>query len=249
MDECEVPALHKDNCFNSLLFVKNLPDFLPGLYICTMQDSYKHQGMRRQLIGQLSEQGVDDQRILDAFESIPRHFFLDAVFAEQAYSNMAFQIGSGQTISHPYTVAFQTLQLDVQKGDQILEVGSGSGFQTCILCQLGAKVFSIERHKELHLKAKHMVRYFGFNARLSFGDGYKGLPAFAPFDKILVTCGAPSVPEELVRQLKPGGIMIVPVGSGNTQEMKRIVRREDGSYTEEDLGSFSFVPMLKDRVK
>lgn len=214
-----------------------------------MQDSFKYKGMRRQLITELAEKGIEDQRVLDAFEAIPRHFFLDNAFAQQAYTNMAFQIGSGQTISHPYTVAFQTQLLEINKGDKILEIGSGSGFQTCILCQMGAKVFSIERHRELHLKAKRMVNHFGFNARLSFGDGYKGLPAFAPFDKVIITCGAPEIPLELVKQLKVGGLMIIPVGAGEKQMMKRVVKTSESEYTEEDLGVFSFVPMLEDRVK
>lgn len=214
-----------------------------------MQDSFKYKGMRRQLITELAEKGIEDQRVLDAFEEIPRHFFLDNAFAQQAYTNMAFQIGSGQTISHPYTVAFQTQLLEISKGDKILEIGSGSGFQTCILCQMGAKVFSIERHRELHLKAKRMVNHFGFNARLSFGDGYKGLPVFAPFDKVIITCGAPEIPLELVKQLKVGGLMIIPVGAGEKQMMKRVVKTSESEYTEEDLGVFSFVPMLEDRVK
>ena len=214
-----------------------------------MQDSFKYKGMRRHLIAELASKGIEDQRVLDAFDVIPRHFFLDNAFAEQAYTNMAFQIGSGQTISHPYTVAFQTQLLEIKKGDKILEIGSGSGYQTCVLCELGAKVYSIERHKELHLKAKRMIRHFGYSARLSFGDGYKGLPTFAPFDKVIITCGAPEIPEELLNQLKVGGLMIIPVGAGEKQMMKRVVKTSEREYTEEDLGVFSFVPMLEDRVK
>lgn len=214
-----------------------------------MRDSFKYKGMRRQLIAELAEKGIKDQRVLNAFDVIPRHFFLDNAFAEQAYTNMAFQIGSGQTISHPYTVAFQTQLLEIKKGDKILEIGSGSGFQTCVLCDLGAKVFSIERHKELHVKAKAIVQHFGYTARLSFGDGYKGLPGFAPFDKVIITCGAPEIPLELVNQLKVGGIMIIPVGAGEKQMMKRVVKTSETEFDEEDLGVFSFVPMLEDRVK
>lgn len=214
-----------------------------------MQDSFKHKGMRRQLIAELAAKGIEDQRVLDAFDAIPRHFFLDNAFTEQAYTNMAFQIGSGQTISHPYTVAFQTQLLEIKKGDKILEIGSGSGFQTCVLCELGAKVFSIERHKELHIKAKTIVQKLGYSARLSFGDGYKGLPTFAPFDKVIITCGAPEIPLELIDQLKVGGLMIIPVGAGEQQVMKRIVKTSEWNFTEEDLGVFSFVPMLEDRVK
>ena len=214
-----------------------------------MKDTFKFKGMRRRLIEELREKGISDQRILDAFDAVPRHFFLDNVFAEQAYSNMAFQIGSGQTISHPYTVAFQTDLLAIEKGDKMLEIGSGSGFQTCILCELGAKVYSIERHKPLHLKAKRMVSHFGYNARMSFGDGYKGLPAFAPFDKVIITCGAPEIPQELINQLRVGEVMIIPVGEGEKQEMKRIVKLENGALEIQDYGVFSFVPMLGNKIK
>ena len=214
-----------------------------------MRDSFKYKGMRRQLITELAAKGIEDQRVLNAFDVIPRHYFLDNAFAEQAYTNMAFQIGAGQTISHPYTVAFQTQLLHIKKGDKILEIGSGSGFQTCVLCEMGAKVFSIERHKELHLKAKNIVSQLGYTARLSFGDGYKGLPTFAPFDKIIITCGAPEIPLELVKQLKVGGIMVIPEGAGEQQMMKLIVKVSEDDFTEEDLGVFSFVPMLEDRVK
>lgn len=205
--------------------------------------------MRRKLIKELSDKGIKSERVLNCFEVIPRHYFLDNVFAEQAYSNMAFQIGSGQTISHPYTVAFQTELLDIQKGDKILEIGSGSGFQTSVLCEMGAKVFSIERHKELHLKAKNVLRHLKYNARLSFGDGYKGLPSFAPFDKIIITCGAPDIPEELLNQLKVGGIMIIPIGEGEEQQMKRVTKVADREIEVEDFGVFKFVPMLENKVK
>lgn len=205
--------------------------------------------MRRQLVRELSDRGIKSKQVLDCFEAIPRHYFLDNAFAEQAYSNTAFQIGSGQTISHPYTVAFQTELLDIQKGEKILEIGSGSGFQTCVLCEMGAKVFSIERHKELHLKAKNIVRHLKYNARLSFGDGYKGLPTFAPFDKIIITCGAPDIPEELVNQMKIGGVMIIPIGEGVEQQMKKIVKVSDSEITIEDFGVFKFVPMLENKVK
>lgn len=214
-----------------------------------MQDSYKYQGMRRQLIKELSEKGIKSQQVLMCFEVVPRHFFLDNVFAEQAYSNIAFQIGAGQTISHPYTVAFQTELLNIKKGESILEIGTGSGFQTSILCEMGAKVFSIERHKELHFKAKNILRHLKYNCRLSFGDGYKGLPSFAPFDKIIITCGAPDVPEELLNQLKVGGVMVIPIGEGEEQLMKRITKVSEHEVEIEDFGVFKFVPMLENKVK
>jgi protein-L-isoaspartate(D-aspartate) O-methyltransferase len=205
--------------------------------------------MRKKLINELREKGINQESILEAFDLVPRHYFLDNAFAEQAYSNMPFQIGSGQTISHPYTVAFQTQLLNVKQGDRILEIGTGSGFQTSILCSLGAKVFSIERHKPLHLKAKSILQKLHFTPRLSFGDGYRGLPLFAPFDKVIITCGAPKIPEDLVDQLKLGGIMIIPIGEGEKQQMKRITKISEIDLKIEEFGVFSFVPMLEKRVK
>lgn len=214
-----------------------------------MQDTYKHKGMRKQLIDQLRQKGITDERVLTAFDAIPRHFFLDLVFEQQAYSNVAFQIGAGQTISHPYTVAFQTSILELKKGERVLEIGTGSGFQTCILCSMGMKVFSIERQKELHLKAKKIIDHFRFTPKLFFGDGYEGKETFAPFDKILVTCGAPFIPEKLVQQLKVGGMMVIPVGDLDSQEMHRITKISDSEYKEEVFGNFSFVPMLEKTVR
>lgn len=213
------------------------------------KDTYKHKGMRRQLVDELRSKGIQDERILEAFNAIPRHFFLDLAFTEQAYSNMPFQIGAGQTISHPYTVAFQTQLLGVKKGDKILEIGTGSGFQTCILCELGAKVYSIERQKELYMKVKNIINHFNFNPRLSYGDGYKGLPTFAPFDHILVTCGAPFIPPALVEQLKIGGKLIIPLGEGNIQKMVVLTRISEDSEDVVDFGDFSFVPMLENTSK
>ena len=210
-----------------------------------MQDTYRHKGLRKQLIEELRMKGISDQRILDAFFAVPRHYFLDLVFEQQAYSNMAFQIGAGQTISHPYTVAFQTDLLQVKKADKILEIGTGSGFQTSILCELGAKVVSIERQRELFVKAKQVIHHLNHNPRLFFGDGYKGQPTYAPFDKILVTCGAPFVPEALLQQLIIGGILVIPLGSGSVQEMQRITRVSETEFKTEEFGDFSFVPMLE----
>ena len=214
-----------------------------------MKDSFKYMGMRKQLVIELEGKGITNKSVLNAFIKIPRHFFLDNAFAEQAYSNIAFQIGSGQTISHPYTVAFQTELLEIEKGDLVLEIGTGSGFQTCVLCELGTKVYSIERHQELHLKARRIIQDLGYNAKLTFGDGYKGLPKKAPFDKIIITCGAPEVPDALIDQLKIGGIMVIPIGEGEKQQMRRITKLESGELKIEDLGVFSFVPMLENKVK
>ena len=214
-----------------------------------MIDSYRHKGMRKQLVSELEQKGIKDKRVLESIMNVPRHFFLDAVFTEQAYSNMAFQIGAGQTISHPYTVAFQTELLELKKGDKVLEIGTGSGFQTSILCEMGAKVFSIERQRELYLKANQIVPKLGFTAKLKYGDGYMGWPSSAPFDKIIVTCGAPYITNELVNQLKPKGRLVIPIGAGKDQEMLLIVKEEDGSITKSQLGVFSFVPMLKETAK
>jgi len=205
--------------------------------------------MRKQLIDELRTKGISDERILGAFDSIPRHYFLDLVFEKQAYSNVAFQIGSGQTISHPYTVAFQTSLLELKRGDKVLEIGTGSGFQTSVLCALGAKVFSIERQKELYLKAKKIIDQLGYTPKLFFGDGYEGKATYAPFDKILVTCGAPEVPQKLLDQLKIGGTLVIPVGDLELQQMLRIQRVGEAEYTEEMFGNFSFVPMLEKTVR
>lgn len=233
---------------NMLVFERKSKDKGSSDYICNMLDSYRHKGLRKQLIEELRSKGINDERILEAFDAVPRHYFLDPVFIEQAYSNMAFQIGAGQTISHPYTVAFQTQLLELKKGEKVLEIGTGSGFQTAILCQMGAKVFSIERHKTLHLKAKAMLQKLNFNPRLTFGDGYKGMPAFQPYSKILVTCGAPDVPQALIDQLEDGGYLVIPIGEGEHQVMKRIKKEEDGSLSSETFGVFRFVPMLERKV-
>lgn len=210
-----------------------------------MIDSFKHQAKRRFLVEELRTLGITDEKVLEAFDRVPRHFFLDLVFEQQAYSNVAFQIGAGQTISHPFTVAFQTQLLYVNKGEKVLEIGTGSGFQTSILCALGCKVYSIERQRELFVKAKHIIDFLKFTPKLFYGDGYKGRPIDAPFDKILVTCGANSVPDNLLNQLKIGGVIVIPVGSLEVQTMKRITRKTETEFITENFGDFSFVPMLE----
>lgn len=214
-----------------------------------MEDSYRHKGMRRKLIQELEDRGINDKNVLEAFDKVPRHFFLDLAFMNQAYSNVAFQIGAGQTISHPYTVAFQSQLLEVSKGQKILEIGTGSGFQTSILSAMGAKVYSIERQKELYLKAKRIIHNLGYNPKLFYGDGYKGQASYAPYDRILVTCGAPFLPEELLNQLKVGGILVIPIGEGDSQIMTRYIKVSNDEITKDTYGDFSFVPMLEKTTK
>ncbi len=214
-----------------------------------MIDSFKHKGLRKELVEELASKGIADSAVLEAIMNVPRHFFLDDAFTKQAYSNMAFQIGAGQTISHPYTVAFQTDLLKLSKGDKVLEIGTGSGFQTSVLCEIGAKVYSIERQKELYLKTKQLISKLNYRPKLRFGDGYKGWPTFAPFDKIIITCGAPFIPEDLVLQLKSGGRMVIPLGEGKTQEMVLLTKSISGEITQRSYGKFSFVPMLKETAK
>ena len=209
-----------------------------------MIDTYRHKGLRRKLAEEVKGKGISDERIIQAIEKIPRHFFLDSSFVEFAYQDKPFPIGSGQTISQPYTVAFQTELLNILKGDKVLEIGTGSGYQACVLLELGAKVFSIERHHSLYVKTKNLLPKMGYNPRLFYGDGYKGLPAYAPFDKILITAAAPQIPAGLLQQLKTGGMMVIPVGAGRTQTMFRIIKRDENKFDQEDFGLFRFVPML-----
>jgi protein-L-isoaspartate(D-aspartate) O-methyltransferase len=212
------------------------------------EDSLKHQGMRKRLIDSLREMGISNEAVLSAIMSVPRHYFFENAFINQAYSNEAFKIGEGQTISQPYTVAYQTSLLQLKKGEKVLEIGTGSGYQTGILVKMEAKVFSIERHSELHESAKEKLNLMGINAKLFHGDGFKGLPAYAPFDKILITCGAPSIPEELVKQLKVGGTMVIPIGAGEVQLMTLIEKISETEIKKTGLKEFRFVPMLENKV-
>ena len=217
-------------------------------YICGMrnfEDSYRHKGLRKKLVNLIKSKGITDQKILDAIERIPRHFFLDSAFDEVAYEDKAFPIAENQTISQPYTVAYQTQLLQIKSHDKILEVGTGSAYQACVLAELGANVYTIERQKKLfdaNKKFEYLKRYSGI--KFFYGDGYEGLPTYAPFDKVLITAAAPEIPSKLIDQLKPGGMMVIPVGSGEVQEMKRIIKYQDGSLKEEIFDRFSFVPML-----
>lgn len=213
-----------------------------------LEDSHWHKGLRKKMVESLRKKGIKDERVLAAMEVVPRHFFLDSALAHMAYEDQALPIDCEQTISQPYTVAFQTQLLQVEKRQRILEVGTGSGYQAAILGALGARVFTIERHKELYQKAKALLAAMKFrNVRCYWGDGYKGLPEFAPYDRIIVTAAAEEVPQTLLEQLKPGGFLVIPVGEP-VQKMLRITRNEDGTFTEESFGSFRFVPFLKGKA-
>tara|TARA_B100001758_G_scaffold81904_1_gene69618 strand:- start:20262 stop:20912 length:651 start_codon:yes stop_codon:yes gene_type:complete len=212
-----------------------------------MLDSFRHQGMRKQLVDHLKEKGIKDQNILGAINTIPRHQFLDTAFVNFAYQDKAFPIGSGQTISQPFTVAFQSQLLDLKPNEKVLEVGTGSGYQAAVLSLLGAEVFTIERQRDLFLKTKEFLPKLGYNCMFIYGDGYKGLPKFAPFDKIIITCGAPFIPEDLLAQLKVGGKMVAPIGNGNTQLMHLIEKISGKENKITTHGNFSFVPMLNDK--
>lgn len=208
----------------------------------------KFSGMRKRLIDELEKNGVASSSVIEAMRKVKRHLFIDKGFESHAYEDKAFQIGAGQTISQPTTVAIQSSLLDIQKNDKVLEIGTGSGYQTAILCELGAKVFSIERQKLLFDKTKVLLEDLGYKAKLYFGDGYKGVPAFAPFDKIIITCGAPVIPPDLIKQLKPGGIMVIPLGD-KIQTMNVLYKETENKYSIEEHGKFKFVPMLEKKVK
>ncbi len=211
-------------------------------------DDYRSQGARRKLVQELRTKGIIDPAVLDAMGQVPRHlFFEDSALRLHAYEDKAFPIGCGQTISQPYTVAFQTQLLELQRGHRVLEVGTGSGYQTAVLTAMGAKVWSIERHRPLFLATRSRLETLGHRAALYHGDGFAGLPIYAPYDRILVTCGAPFVPDALLAQLRVGGTLVIPVGEGAVQRMVRIRREPDGSMTREEHGDFRFVPMLAHR--
>jgi protein-L-isoaspartate(D-aspartate) O-methyltransferase len=211
-------------------------------------DSYRLKGLRNRLVDELRAKGIMSEPVLDAIRAVPRHqFFQDLAFMEKAYEDIAFQIGAGQTISHPSTVAFQTQLLELKSGEKVLEIGTGSGYQTAVLAQFGVKIFSIERQHALYIRTKKQLELMNISARLFFGDGYLGQPAFAPFDKILVTAGAPFIPHALTEQLKPGGRLVIPVGVDGKQVMHVIDKQLDGTLQDAEHGEFRFVPLLESK--
>ena len=211
----------------------------------TFEDNYRHKGLRQQMVNQLRGGGFDDERVLAALNEVPRHVFLDSSFVEYAYSDQPFSIGSGQTISQPSTVAAQTKLLKVEPGMKVLEIGTGSGYQACVLAAMGAKVFSIERQRNLYFRTKEILEHLTYRVKTFLGDGYEGLPNYGPFDRVIITAGAPIVPPKLVEQLKLGGIMVIPMDNPDGgQTMVRLTKNPDGTLAHEEFGSFRFVPML-----
>ncbi|MGG9972717.1 protein-L-isoaspartate(D-aspartate) O-methyltransferase [Ferruginibacter sp. SUN002] len=209
------------------------------------EDTYRHKGLRKKLIELLREKGITDENVLTAINNIPRHFFLDSAFDEIAYEDRAFPIGEAQTISQPYTVAYQTQLLQIKPFDKVLEIGTGSIYQSSVLAEMGATVCTIERQKKLFEKTKHFIFKTKYpNIKFFYGDGYEGLPTFAPFDKVIITAAAPFIPPKLIQQLKVGGKMVIPVDEGEVQRMLRITKTADGNTFEEAFENFSFVPML-----
>lgn len=209
-----------------------------------IHDTHRHKGLRRQLVLLLKEKGIESAEVLKAIEKVPRHLFLNSSFIEHAYEDKAFPIGSGQTISRPHTVAFQTELLELKRGEKVLEIGTGSGYQTCVLLEMGVKVFTVERQKELFDKTKAFLPSIGYDTKFFYGDGYKGIPVFAPYDKIIITAGAPSIPDDLLNQLKVGGRMVIPLGD-KVQTMTLIEKTAPKKFEKTEFGEFKFVPLLE----
>ena len=214
-----------------------------------LKDDPLHQGLRERLVKELAEKGITDKNVLRSLGNVKRHFFFNTTFIKFAYEDKAFPIAAGQTISQPYTVAMQTQLLQLKPGEKVLEIGTGSGYQTCVLLEMGAKVFTIERQKELYDETKVLLPQIGYLPKMFYGDGYIGLEAYAPFDKIIVTAGAPFIPEPLKKQLKTGGRLVIPVGEGITQEMILIEKKSEMEFLQTQHGSFRFVPMLTQKNK
>ena len=209
------------------------------------EDTYRHKGLRKKLMDVLREKGISDEAVLNAMNNIPRHSFMDSAFDNIAYEDRAFPISDGQTISQPYTVAYQTQLLQIKRNEKVLEIGTGSIYQATVLAELGAKVFTIERQKNLFDKTKQYIFKSKYhNLKFFYGDGFEGLPTYAPFDKVIITAAAPFIPPKLIQQLKPGGFMVIPVNEGLQQRMLRLTKNADGTYSEELFENFSFVPML-----
>jgi len=213
-----------------------------------MEDTFRHKGLRKKLVETVRKKGITNKKILEAINKVPRHLFMDTGFINFAYKDQAFPIGEGQTISQPYTVAFQTQLLEIERHNKVLEIGTGSGYQAAILLELGARVYTIERHRKLFLTVQTLLPNLGYKPNFYYGDGYKGVPSFAPFDRILITAAAAHVPKELLKQLKIGGRMVVPIGGEGYQEMTLIVKKSEDEYEKFNHGGFVFVPMVSGTI-
>lgn len=211
-------------------------------------DNYRERGARKKLVELLEMRGISDKAVLKAIGKVPRHFFFDETFWNQSYRDIAFPIGDGQTISQPYTVAYQSELLHIKKGDKVLEIGTGSGYQTCILMELGAAVFTIERQRKIYDRTIKVLPGMGYPAHFFYGDGSKGISTYAPYDKIIVTAGAPFVPEIMLKQLRIGGILVIPVGDEKSQKMITVIRVSENDYDRIELDTFRFVPLLGDQA-
>ncbi len=211
-------------------------------------DNYREKGARKRLVDILKKKGIEDENVLQAIGKVPRHFFFDETFWAQAYKDIAFPIGEGQTISQPYTVAYQTQLLHIRRGDKVLEIGTGSGYQTCILLELGAKVYTIERQEKLYERTKQVLPYMGYKPNFFLGDGSRGIAEQAPYQKIIVTAGAPTVPDLLLKQLSVGGILVIPVGNEQEQKMVTVLKVADNAYEKIVFDTFRFVPLVGDKA-
>jgi len=211
-------------------------------------DNYREKGARKKLAELLKSKGIEDAHVLNAIAKVPRHYFFDETFWNQAYKDIAFPIGEGQTISQPYTVAYQSELLHIRKGDKVLEIGTGCGYQTCILLELGAKVYTIERQEKLYQRTVKVLPHIGYKAEFFYGDGSKGLPKHAPFNKIIVTAGAPFVPEDLLKQLAIGGTLVIPVGNEESQKMVTVLKTSENDFEKVTLDTFRFVPLVGDKA-
>jgi protein-L-isoaspartate(D-aspartate) O-methyltransferase len=217
-------------------------------YAAEMTDSFEAKGLRKKLVEGLRQKGITDEEVLRSIGAVPRHIFMDPAFLSHAYADKAFPISSGQTISQPYTVAVQTSLLQVKKRDKVLEVGTGSGYQAAVLAEMGVKVYTIERYRELYLKSQRILGSLGYNIHFFYGDGYEGKPQYGPYDAILITAAAPSIPDALLQQLRTGGRLVVPLGDSDVQVMTVVVRTGPDTFEQSVHGNFVFVPMLKGTV-
>jgi protein-L-isoaspartate(D-aspartate) O-methyltransferase len=211
-------------------------------------DNYREKGARKRLVELLKKKGIEDEQVLQAINKVPRHYFFDETFWNQAYKDIAFPIGAGQTISQPYTVAYQSELLHIHKGQKVLEIGTGCGYQTCVLLELGAQVYTIERQEKLYERTIQVLPYMGYHPHFFLGDGSKGIESHAPYDKIIVTAGAPTVPEILLRQLNVGGLLVIPVGDEKEQKMVTILKVAENDYEKVVLDTFRFVPLVGDKA-